>query len=317
MSAKNTIRQLLERGEFIWAPCIYDCMSARIAEMCGYNAVLISSCELEYSMNGIPAGMYNWEEYIWATERICNSTTLPVIVDGENGGGTPMQVYRNCQRLARAGAMAISIEDTMSGNVAQGYGYMHGRGYMDAALWAANVRAAVDAVKGTPCMIIARTDCKGGGAPQTGAIATMGGLGLEEAIRRAQMGVEAGAEITMIQNICHADCEQECKEIARRVPGYRFYPDIHATDGKPDCTMEQIREWGFHMVSNHAAMKGAMKGMLEYMRANFANKNTVYSENDTFDETIGHEFHPFRFEEYITLDKKYTAYEEQLRAAGK
>lgn len=59
MSAKTTIRQLLERGEFVWAPCIYDCMSARIAEICGYNAVLISSCELEYAMNGIPAGMYN------------------------------------------------------------------------------------------------------------------------------------------------------------------------------------------------------------------------------------------------------------------
>ena len=85
---------MLEAGEFIWAPCIYDCVSARVVEMCGYNACLISSCELEFPMNGIPAGLYNWEEYIWATERIANSTTLPVIVDGENGGGTPMQVYR-------------------------------------------------------------------------------------------------------------------------------------------------------------------------------------------------------------------------------
>lgn len=316
MSARTTIRQLLERGEFVWAPCIYDCLSARVAEICGYNAVLISSCELEYAMNGIPAGMYNWEEYIWATERICNSTSLPVIVDGENGGGTPMQVYRNCQRLARAGAMAISIEDTLSGSVAEGYNYIHSRGYMERELWASNIRAAVDAVQGTDCMIIARTDCKGGGAPQTGDIGRLGGLGLEEAVRRAQMGVDAGAEITMIQNICHAGCEAECREIARRVPGYRFYPDLHATDGKADCTMEQIREWGFHMVSNHVAMKGATKGMLEYMRANFANRNTVYSENDDFDDNIGHEFHPFTFDEYIALDKKYTTYEDELRKKG-
>lgn len=81
----------------------------------GHNAVLVSSCELEYAMNGIPAGMYNWEEYIYAAERICNSTKLPVIIDGENGGGTPMQVYRNVKRLAEVGAMAISIEDTNSG----------------------------------------------------------------------------------------------------------------------------------------------------------------------------------------------------------
>lgn len=202
MSAKYTLKQLLERGEFVWSPCIYDCVSARVAELTGYNAILLSSCELEYAMNGIPAGLYNWEEYIWSTERICNSTTLPVIVDGENGGGTPMQVYRNCKRLAEAGAMAISIEDTLSGGFMVDYNYGHGRGYMDRELWATNVKAAVDAVKGTDCMIIARTDCKGGGAAQTGVIADNPfSLGLDEAIRRAKMGVEAGAEITMIQNI--------------------------------------------------------------------------------------------------------------------
>jgi methylisocitrate lyase len=313
MSAKTTIRQLLERKEFVWAPCIYDCLSARCAELAGYNAVLISSCELEYAMNGIPAGMFNWEEYIWATQRICNSTSLPVIVDGENGGETPMQVYRNCKRLAQVGAMAISIEDTRSGSVTAGYHYGHSRGYMDAEQWAANVRAAVDAVQGTDCMIIARTDCKGGGAPQIGYIGQMGGMGLDEAIRRACMGVEAGAEITMIQNICHAGCEDECREIARRVPGWHFYPDVHATDGKPDCTLEQMQEWGFQLVSNHVAMKGATKGMLDYMRANFKNRNTVYSENDDFDAEIGHEFHPFRFDDYVELDQKYTAYEAALR----
>ena len=37
MPAKTTIKQLLERGEIVWSPCIYDCVSARVAELCGYN----------------------------------------------------------------------------------------------------------------------------------------------------------------------------------------------------------------------------------------------------------------------------------------
>ena len=313
MAAKKTIRQMLEAGEFIWAPCIYDCVSARVVEMCGYNACLISSCELEFAMNGIPAGLYNWEEYIWATERIANSTTLPVIVDGENGGGTPMQVYRNCKRLAEAGAMAISIEDTLSGAVNVDYFYGRSRGYMDRELWATNVHAAVEAVKGTDCMIIARTDCKGGGAAQIGAIGENPFcLGLDEAILRAKMGVEAGAEITMIQNICHAGCEEECGRIVAEVPGYRFYPDVHATDGAPDLTLEQMQEMGFHLVSNHAAMKGATKGMMEYFRENFKNKNTVYSENDEF-YNMGHVFTPFKMADWIERDKSYEAYEKELR----
>ena len=224
-----------------------------------------------------------------------------------------MQVYRNCKRLAEAGVMAISIEDTLSGAVNVDYFYGHSRGYMDRELWAANVHAAVDAVKGTDCMIIARTDCKGGGAAQIGAIGENPFcMGLEEAIRRAKMGVEAGAEITMIQNICHADCEEECRRIATEVPGYRFYPDVHATNGVPDMTLEEMQELGFHLVSNHAAMKGATKGMMEYFMENFKNKNTVYSENDEFYD-MGHVFTHFKMEEWIERDKKYSAYEEELR----
>lgn len=71
MAANKTIRQMLEAGEFIWAPCVYDCTSARAVELCGYNAILLSSSELEFSMNGIPGGLYNWEEYIWATGADC------------------------------------------------------------------------------------------------------------------------------------------------------------------------------------------------------------------------------------------------------
>ena len=47
MSAKYHIKDLLRNGEFVWAPCVYDCVSAYCAELAGYNACLISSCELE------------------------------------------------------------------------------------------------------------------------------------------------------------------------------------------------------------------------------------------------------------------------------
>lgn len=314
MSAKTTIRQLLERGEFIWAPCVYDCVSARCAELAGYNACLISSCELEFSLNGTVAGVFNWEEFIGAAYRIAHAVNIPVIMDGENGGGTPSRVYRNVKRLAEAGIMAISIEDSNTGGISGGYHYGSSRGFMSRELFAANIKAACEAVKGTDCMIIARSDCKGGGAPQIGAIGQVGGMGLDEAIARVKLGVEAGAEITMIQNICHADCEEECLKIKQEVPGYRFYPDVHATDGKPDCTFEQMQEWGFHLVSNHVAMKSACNGMLDAMRKNFEAKNSVYSEINDVPGIIPHEFQPFTFEEEIARDQMFVQYEKDVAA---
>lgn len=317
MSASISIRELLKKGEFVWAPCIYDCVSAQCAELAGYNACLISSCELEYSLNGTVAGIFNWEEYIGAAYRISQSTNLPVIMDGENGGGTPTLVYRNVKRLAEAGIMAISIEDTLCGSVGAGYHYGARRGFMDKELFAANILAAVEATKGTDCMIIARSDCKGGGAPQTGAIGNGGGLGLDEAIARVNLGIEAGAEITMIQNICHADCAEECLQIKKEVPGYRFYPDVHATNGIADCSFKQMQDWGFHLVSNHVAMKAATYGMLDFMRENFKNENTVYSENKDITGLRPHAFQPFEFKEWIEMDKAFAAYEAKLRAKSK
>ena len=58
-------------------------------------------------------------------------------------------------------------------------------------------------------------------------------------------------------------------------------------------------------------MKGATKGMYEYFSENFKNKNSVYSENDEFG--LGHVFTPFKMEDWIALDKKYEAYEKELR----
>ncbi|MGI6402671.1 MAG: isocitrate lyase/PEP mutase family protein [Oscillospiraceae bacterium] len=318
MGPKTTLRALLKKGEFIWAPCIYDCLSARCAELTGYNAVLLSSSELEYGLNGTPASLANWEEVIFAVERIASSCSLPLIVDADNAGGTPMQVYRNCKRIANAGAMAITVEDSQSGGISCGYHYRVPTECMPRDLFAANIRAAVDAVKGTDCMIIARTNAKGGGAQHIGSFGTMGGLGLDEAILRAKLGYQAGAEITMIQNINHANCEDECRAIAEQVPGWRFYPDIHCTDGKSDCTFEQLQEWGFHLVSNHVAMKAAAIGMLESMARNFENKSSVYSEELEFPKNLNlpYNFTPYVFEEWIELDKKYTQYQVELRKSN-
>ena len=40
--------------EQVFAPCVWDCISTRVAEMAGFKAVLLSSACLSYSMLGMP-----------------------------------------------------------------------------------------------------------------------------------------------------------------------------------------------------------------------------------------------------------------------
>ena len=243
------------------------------------------------AMIGVPMGLQTFDEIVYATEKICQATKMAVLCDGENGGETPEAVYRFVKKIAEVGAMAVTIEDTAPAYI--GYSSLSRRvykgaqdemlllndRYMDADLWATNIRAAVEAVKGTDCMVIARVDSKG--APSGLFNKLLGdGLGLDEAIRRAQMGYEAGAPMTMIQSVTGPDNRYEWEQICKRVPGYHVFPDVMSTNGKPDADAKELYDIGYQMITCHGVMRGAFKGMMEYCRHLFEDENTVFVDTD-------------------------------------
>ena len=327
MSAKKSLYTLLEeykaKGKILWAPCIYDALSANAAETIGFDAVTISSGEMTNSMVGVPCNLQTFDEIVYATEKICQSTSMAVICDGENGGATPEAVYRFVKKVAEAGAMAVTIEDTnpkligASSVVANVYKGEHNKviplnsKYMDADLWATNVRAAVEAVKGTDCMVIARVDSMG--APEGLFHKLLGdGLGLDEAIRRAQMGYEAGAPMTMIQSVTGLHNRPIWEEICRRVPGYHIFPDVMSTDGKPDADVKDLYEIGYQMVTCHGFMRGAFKGLMEYGRHIFQDQNTVFVDEDEYEGFPKNWFNTMFWPEYIERNKIYTDFYEGI-----
>ena len=112
---KIKFRELVSK-EQVFAPCVYDCISARAAYLCGYKALMLSGGAVAYSMDGLPDMAFaTIDEIIWITERITNPcvTPLPLIVDADDGyGESPVVVYRNIYRLAKAGAMGVTVDDS-------------------------------------------------------------------------------------------------------------------------------------------------------------------------------------------------------------
>jgi methylisocitrate lyase len=308
MTAQVSLKKLLADGEQVWAPCVYDCLSARIVEMAGYKALMLSSMEVAIATNGVPDGVMNIEELLYTVSRIAASSNLPLVVDGESGGQTPLEVYRFCKRLAAAGAMGVTIEDIGGHWFAD---YENGDGYMlEADAWATNIKAAAAALKDTDCLLIARTNAKGGGLLDSARY--MGRpLGIDEAIRRCNMGLEAGADMTLIMDINHEDCMDEVREVAKRVPGWKMYPDIKAGAGVPDVDLDEIKAYGFNFVTSHGAMKGAFKGMYEYATKNFAARNTTYSENDEFG--LGHNYMAGMFSDWIEMAHDLRGYRRKVK----
>ena len=87
MEKRQSLKQLLEHQR-VFAPCIWDCMSAKAAEMSGFPATLLSSGCMSFSMRGLPdMGLLTLDEVLMMTERITNVSSLPLIVDAEDGYG--------------------------------------------------------------------------------------------------------------------------------------------------------------------------------------------------------------------------------------
>ncbi|HOG02073.1 MAG: Methylisocitrate lyase [Firmicutes bacterium ADurb.Bin248] len=73
-------------SEQVFAACVFDCMSVKAAELCGYNGLMLSGGLTARSMSGYPdLGIMSLDELEWISNRITDITSLPLVVDAENG----------------------------------------------------------------------------------------------------------------------------------------------------------------------------------------------------------------------------------------
>lgn len=270
LTAENriTLKELVAK-EQIFAPCVWDCVSTKVAEAAGFKAVLLSSAAVGQSLCGMPdTGLITANELVGVTERIANTSPLPIIVDGDEGyGDSPLNVFRTCQRLANAGAMAISIDDTTGIRGWERLFYKNGYEYNVCSKenFLAKINAAVEGVRGTECMIIARTAAKRF-------------HGIDEAIDRMVRAEKLGAHMTMVLGI---HTIEECRKINEKLPGWKMYPDVVSHNGVSDVNLDEIAKLGFNLVTCHFLEQGSIYGMMKFAKENLKNRNTVYS--DTYD----------------------------------
>jgi len=260
MPSKKTLRQILDerKGQCFLVPCVYDCCSNHAVEMCGFPVSLLSGGELSIAMNGcIDYGFTNLTDMEWIVSRITQTSSIPLICDIEDGFGGPLAVYRAARRLVMAGAAAIQLED--ASDMEESTNILPREEYL------AKVRAAVEALKGSDCMLIARTNADPNNPEE-----------MKEGCERLNEAMRLGADLAMMVKV---STYEQAVEMSRLVPGPKIFADVRANPetGEPYCTMEQLTELGFVMCSTHFTMKAAMEGMLEHGRENFKNQSVGYT----------------------------------------
>jgi 2-methylisocitrate lyase-like PEP mutase family enzyme len=196
MTRTARFRELLRRNGMVVAPGAYDCITARLIERAGFDAVYMTGAGTAATLGYPDFGLVTMSEMVGNAGRIATAVDLPVIADADTGYGNELNVVRTVREYEAAGVAGIHIED-------QGFpkkcGHLEDKEIVPREDWLAKIRAAAQSRRDPGFMVIARTDSR--------AVA-----GFDEAVARGNAALEAGADRVFLE------APQTLEEVAA-VPG--------------------------------------------------------------------------------------------------
>lgn len=262
---RRRLRSLLDRPGPIVAPGVYDGLTARLVEAGGFDATIVTGAGVAASILGVPdLGLVSMTEALTQTRNIVNSVSIPVVADCDTGYGNPINVCRTVREFESAGVAALFMEDQVS---PKRCGHFTGKQVIEAEEMVQKLRAAVD-VRADPAMVlIARTDARAIHGP-------------DEAIRRARLYVEAGAEMIFVEA---PQSENELALIARELAPLKIPLMCNLVEGgkTPLVPVSRLAEMGFKLVTFSGTLQKtaifAMQKALEALRVT-GEVTSVYPE---------------------------------------
>jgi 2-methylisocitrate lyase-like PEP mutase family enzyme len=273
------VHQILDDVGGLAFPGVYDTLSARIAQRCGFPMAFISGYSVAATTIGEPdLGLLTQTEMMAQAQRVCRSVDIPIIVDADTGYGNPLNVHRTVNDLIHAGAAGCFLEDQVWPKKC---GHMRGKKIIERDDYIHKIRAAVDARDGRDFFIVARTDAE--------AVA-----GLDEAIARMEAAREAGADASFVE--APGNMEQ-LAEIGRRAP-----PPIVANmieGGKtPLLPQAELAELGFALIVYPLAGLYAAARAVEAIYMKLRSDGTTLGDEDSLMDFAS-------FNDLIEVEAKY------------
>ena len=283
--AKSRIHPLIASGNIFFTAGVYDALSAKLAERAGFKAVVVSGYGVAASLLGEPdIGLLTKTEILDVARRIINAVTISVIVDGDTGYGSALNVMQMVKELMGIGASGVIFEDQ---TWPKRCGHMRGKAVIEAEEHVQKIKAAVEARGKKSFMIITRTD----------SLATHG---VEEAVRRGNLYKAAGADAIFV------DAPNNKEEMRRIASGIKGPVSSNMIEGgkTPLTPLEELKEMGFVSVGYPLmAIYTAAKAMSDAFDHLLEKGNTMaildkMMQFDEFTSVVG-------LNEKLSLDEKY------------
>src|SRR3954466_13545040 len=156
--ADSRLRALAAGRRAALVPGVYSALTARQAELAGFEAIYATGAGIANSLLAAPdLGLASFKEVLDQVQYIVEAVEVPVIVDADTGFGNALSVSRVVRALERAGAAAAQLEDQ---EFPKRCGHFDGKRVVETAEMVGKIKAAVDARTNDQFLIVGRTDAR-------------------------------------------------------------------------------------------------------------------------------------------------------------
>jgi methylisocitrate lyase len=209
-------------------PGVFNALVARMAERQGFQAVYLSGGALSAAAGVPDVGLLALPEFVEQAKTIVLATSLPLLCDADTGFGEALNVERTVRLFESAGVAGIHLEDQQ---MPKRCGHLSGKQLVEPEVMAAKLRAAVAARRDKDFVIIARTDARGV-------------TSFDDAVRRARLYLEAGADAIFPEALENAD---EFAAFAKAIPA-PLLANMTEFGRSPNLDFATLAGMGYRMV---------------------------------------------------------------------
>jgi methylisocitrate lyase len=244
------LRQLWET-QAVAVPGVFNALVARMAERLGYQAVYLSGAAFSASMALPDVGLVTVTEFVAEARDITAATSLPLVCDADTGFGEALNVERTVRLFETAGAAGIHLEDQQ---LPKRCGHLSGKQLVEPEVMVAKLRAATASRADPDFVLIARTDARGV-------------TGFDDAVRRARLYLEAGAD-AIFPEALESAVEFAAFAAAVQAP---LLANMTEFGRSPNLDFSTLAEMGYRMVlypvtALRAALRAAQDTLAEILK---------------------------------------------------
>ena len=181
------LRALLESSELEFILEAHNGISARIVEQAGFAGIWASGLAMSAQYGVRDSNEASWTQVVDMLEFMSDVTRIPILLDGDTGYGNFNNMRRLVKKLEQRNIAGVCIEDKQYPKT-NSFIESERQPLADVIEFCGKIKAGKDSQLNDNFSIIARTE------------SFIAGWGLNEAIRRAEAYLEAGADGILVHS---------------------------------------------------------------------------------------------------------------------